>query len=192
MAKKHEEIDLETALKERFDRWDDIYNNGANDPFWSDNVNLNLVRNHIIYYKSEMEKKIVNGEYPEIYYRDTPQKIDGTYMARADEIRTNAEKVLKELETSENLSYLRQKIYTVHKSCKELNNAIYLVERSDALYNAVQNDNLVIMRRYKNADDIIDEINNCAKKMHEYVPPENTQLNLFDIAEEDNGFDLRL
>lgn len=34
--------------------WDDIYTNGCSDPFWPDGVNLNLVRNHIIYYLSQI------------------------------------------------------------------------------------------------------------------------------------------
>ena len=192
MAKKYEEIDLETALKERFDRWDDIYKNGANDPFWPDGVNLDFVRNHILYYKSEIEKNIKNGEYPEIYYRDVPPKIDSAYMARADEIRVNAEKTLKEFESSKNLSYLRRKIYAVDKSCKELNHAKYLVESSDVLSDAIQNDDLITMRRYENIDAIIAEINNCAEKLREYIPSKNIQLNLFDISDTDNDIDLRL
>lgn len=30
-------------------RWKDIYENGCSDPFWSDGVNLNLKRNHILF-----------------------------------------------------------------------------------------------------------------------------------------------
>lgn len=50
MARKKEEPNYIEELAERFDRWDDVYQNGCHDPFWSDGVNLNLIRNHILYY----------------------------------------------------------------------------------------------------------------------------------------------
>ena len=47
MAETAESIRAD-ALKE-LERWNAIRKNGSNDPFWPDGVNLNLVRNHIIY-----------------------------------------------------------------------------------------------------------------------------------------------
>lgn len=40
---------LKAELQRDIDRWNDIKANGCNDPFWTDGVNLNLKRNHIIY-----------------------------------------------------------------------------------------------------------------------------------------------
>lgn len=37
-------------------KWGDLYNYGGNDPMMSNDVNLNLVRNHIIVYKKELKK----------------------------------------------------------------------------------------------------------------------------------------
>ena len=60
------------------------YYNGCSDPFWANGVNLNLVRNHIIYYKRQMQK--ISEEYgcflPEIYYRELPPKVESNYMAK--------------------------------------------------------------------------------------------------------------
>lgn len=47
MAETAESIRAD-ALKE-LERWNAIRKNGSNDPLWPDGVNLNLVRNHIIY-----------------------------------------------------------------------------------------------------------------------------------------------
>lgn len=43
-----------------YKHWKDIYNNGCNDPFWCDGTNLNLVRNHIEYYRRKIEEMLGN------------------------------------------------------------------------------------------------------------------------------------
>ncbi len=45
-----EQIMLEAA------RWIDHRDNGCSDPFWTDGANMNLTRNHIEYYKREIER----------------------------------------------------------------------------------------------------------------------------------------
>ena len=44
------ESQLRAQLDAAYLRWDDIKKNGCSDPAWPDGVNLNLVRNHIIYF----------------------------------------------------------------------------------------------------------------------------------------------
>ena len=192
MAKKHEEIDLETALKERFERWDNIYKNGANDPFWQDGVNLKFVRQHIIHYKSEMEKQIKDGNFPEIYFRETPPEIENSYMARPDEIRRNALKSLETLKENKTLEYIKRKAVTMEKSFVDKTSARSLINSLTNLSDAIEKDDLVVMRRYENVDNLLSEIDRCAKKLQEYVPPENSQMTLFDMSEEDEILDLRL
>lgn len=49
-------------LQRDIDRWNEINQNGCNDPFWADGANMNLVRNHIIYdlrRLAELEQKPV-------------------------------------------------------------------------------------------------------------------------------------
>ena len=40
---------LAEVIRESHEQWKRLWENGGNDPFWTDGVNLNLVRNHIIY-----------------------------------------------------------------------------------------------------------------------------------------------
>ena len=40
---------LETQVQQDIERWNYLKENGCNDPFWPDGVNMNLKRNHIIY-----------------------------------------------------------------------------------------------------------------------------------------------
>ena len=72
-------------MNEQYLRWAHIYNNGSNDPCWPDGINLNLVRNHIIYYKKNIEKLCELRSLPvpkEIKYA-TPPEIDHNYNTKA-------------------------------------------------------------------------------------------------------------
>lgn len=63
-------------LENEFARWDYLYQHGGSDPFYPDGVNLNLVRNYIIYAKRHVAEAASDCELPEIYYRDTPPEVD--------------------------------------------------------------------------------------------------------------------
>lgn len=64
-------------------RWEDINQNGCNDPFWQDGHNMNLTRNHILYYKEMISTTCQeNGiSFPEEYYLQTPPEVANSYMA---------------------------------------------------------------------------------------------------------------
>ena len=46
-----------TEIENAYARWNHIANNGCQDPFWPDGCNMNLIRNHIIYWYSILETK---------------------------------------------------------------------------------------------------------------------------------------
>lgn len=58
-------------------RWNEIWERGCNDPGWPDGVNMNLVRNHIIYYKRRIQEICEeNGIIPpDEAYWDIPRKV---------------------------------------------------------------------------------------------------------------------
>ena len=70
-------------IRQSIQHWKDINQNGCNDPFWSDGTNMNLVRNHIIYYKRQLEDVCQSEgcDLPEEYYLATPPEVDNKYMA---------------------------------------------------------------------------------------------------------------
>lgn len=47
-------LELNEKIDKAVAHWHDIYENGCNDPFWEDGCNLELVRNHIIWYLREI------------------------------------------------------------------------------------------------------------------------------------------
>lgn len=65
------------------EHWEDINKNGCNDPTRQDGCNMNLVRNHILYYKRKIAE--ICGEknisFPSEYYLPTPPEAEDSYMA---------------------------------------------------------------------------------------------------------------
>ena len=74
---------LVSELAAEIAHWMNINEYGCNDPFWPDGCNMNLTRNHVIYYKRKIAEHC--GEYklplPDLYYRPTPPEVSETYVA---------------------------------------------------------------------------------------------------------------
>lgn len=72
---------LVAQCNERYDRWNYLHKNGGVDPFWSDGVNLNLIRNHIYYYKREI--KALCEQYdlviPSVVFRPIPLEMPNDF-----------------------------------------------------------------------------------------------------------------
>lgn len=66
---------------ERYARWTNLRINGGSDPFWSDGVNLNLVRNHIKYAKHQIKAHCATHGLviPAIYYKALPPKMPNDF-----------------------------------------------------------------------------------------------------------------
>ena len=75
--------ELSTDIIKEINSWVEKNENGCSDPFWTDGVNMNLNRNHIIYAKRQIEQ--ICQEYgiplPDEYYLATPPEVDPYYMA---------------------------------------------------------------------------------------------------------------
>lgn len=70
-------------IREEIAQWKEINQNGCNDPFWPDGVNMNLTRNHIIYYQRLIREICTENQlpFPEEYYFSPPPEVDKNYMA---------------------------------------------------------------------------------------------------------------
>lgn len=75
------------AIREEFGHWKHINQNGCNDPFWEDGFNMNLVRNHIVYYKNLIAQTCEENRLalPEEYYIPSPPEVDNEYMANLNQ-----------------------------------------------------------------------------------------------------------
>ena len=77
--------------------WKYSNENGCQDPFWADGVNMNLIRNHIIYAKNQILELAENGEeLPDEYYIPTPPEVDDNYIVKANKYYKVRSKRLEE------------------------------------------------------------------------------------------------
>ena len=80
------ENELMREIDKAYQQWQHIRLYGCQDPFWPDGVNMNLVRNHIIYYKEILSRRIGGQMTLESGFEIegiilTPPKVNNDYMA---------------------------------------------------------------------------------------------------------------
>lgn len=82
-------IEYRASITERLECWKNINENGCSDPFWTDGTNMNLVRNHIIYYKVKIAELCEKNKLPlpEEYFLPLPPEADKSYMAMLNQKR---------------------------------------------------------------------------------------------------------
>lgn len=71
------------CIRREIEHWKAINQNGCNDPFWTDGCNMNLTRNHIIYYQRLIREICTENQlsFSEEYYFSPPPEVDKNYMA---------------------------------------------------------------------------------------------------------------
>lgn len=169
-------------LIERFARWDFLYENGGSDPCWPDGVNLNLVSNHIRYYKQRIEEEYPDGSYPEIYSRPTPPEVDNNYMAKPDEIRMAARKSLEIYKADEDYRYILSHISLLGAKDQKRLCAGNVLGYVSHLEDCIQKDDLVYQRLHGNADRYLDSFKGCAKQIRELLSQKEQLPLLFSSA----------
>ena len=173
MSKRKHETDYAAELENSFARWDELFKSGGSDPFWTDGMNLNLVRNHIIYYKEQLAKQenTLLG-LPEIYYRELPPVVDCDYMARPGEIRENARKAMDIIDADENLKFIREQQPTLSEQQIKEWYITDVINYAENLHRAIREDDLVIMRRYENPERFLESFSAAARQIKD---PESQQ-----------------
>ncbi|MDR0819536.1 MAG: hypothetical protein LBN43_08210 [Oscillospiraceae bacterium] len=189
MAKKAQQEDYAQSLSQEFDQWERYYTHGGQDPFWADGVNLNLIRNHIFYYKHKIEETMKPSEYPNVYYRDEPPEVDPRYMARTDEIRKNAAASLERYLADPDYKFLCRRVESINpKQAKQIC-IRNVINYAQGLYDAIKRDDLVTMRRHERAEGYLKSFASCAEKVRNLKPPENEQLSMFGSYDGDEEED---
>lgn len=196
MAKKKEKEDLSGGLLESFERWEYLKEHGGSDPFYADGANMNLVRNHILYYKGRMveEYGADYGKYPEVFYREVPPEVREDYMARAGEIKDGAAQAMEAYISDPNFFYLlANKDMLTEKEAKQI--CLHSVlGYASGLAKAIKNGDLITMRRHAGRpESYLESFARCATQMMKLIDekkkePEqvqgNGQLSLFQFGME--------
>lgn len=189
MSKQREKSEVEQFdvlvrdCESSYAQWEAIYGYGCNDPFTEDGTNLNLVRNHIIYFKPEIEKfcESLAREPPPVLGRELPPEIPDDYMACADEIRVRAKAMLKRLKEYADYKELcacRRTLSPQQRKECHIDAVLAIVPK---LEHAVEEDSLVDLRRYGRQEMAFESI---TEKLAEAIalPGEEFQLSLYDAV----------
>ena len=166
MSKRNRETDYAAELEKEYAQWDEVFTKGGSDPFWTDGVNLSLIRSHILFYKEQLEKQ---GDslfgLPDIYYRETPPEVDSDYMARSDEIRENARKALEIIDADENLKFVREQAPSLSEAQYKQFCIAAVINYAENLRRTIAEDDLVIMRRYENPERYLESFESAAERI---------------------------
>lgn len=172
VAKKKEQEDLAKELAESYERWEYLRDHGGSDPSYADGVNMNLVRNHILYYKARMAERYGRDyeKYPDAFYRDLPPEVNENYMARAGEIKDGAARALESYLSDPNFRYLLvNRDMLTEKEAKRISLENVLKYASGLAW-AVREGDLVVMRRHAGRPEGYQEsFARCAARMMEIL-----------------------
>ena len=150
-----------------YEQWQSIFENGCQDPFWEDGINLNLVRNHIIYFHRQMNDLCEEIGYlkPEICSREIPKAVDPHYMAGTKEIEKQARKAFDLIEQCDD--YLELVSFEDQLTDKQKKAVYYSVTLGyvNNLKNAINGKDYVVMRRYRDGAWILESINKCLERV---------------------------
>ncbi len=169
-------------MEKAYSHWENLYENGGSDPFYADGISLNLVRNHIIFYKRRIEAERPEDMLSELYQRPLPPEVDPGYMARAEHIREHARESLARYKADPAYQYLwrhRKSLTTAEKSKTYLPSVLGYVT---GLELAIRNDDLLTMRRHETTDRYIESFHDCANRVRAVL--ENQEPNLFTMVAE--------
>ena len=196
MGKKKENENLAGELASSFAQWEYLIEHGRSDPFYADGTNMNLVRNHIMYYKNRMVEEYGADyeKYPEIFYRELPPEVKNSYMARAGEIKDGAAQALEYYISDPNFLYLlANKDMLTEKEAKQI--SLYnVLGYASGLAKAIKDGDLISMRRHAGRPEgYLESFAQCATRMMQLIDekkkaPEqvqgNGQLSLFQFGME--------
>ena len=185
MAKRKEPTTKEilAQLNERYARWEYLYQNGGSDPFYPDGENLNLVRNHIIYFKRQLEELQNQQREEQISLfesdpvtdtRPLPPKVDDGYMARSEQIRSDGLQTLRLLQADPDAQYVLHPPRISEAAAKKMSLSAYL-HYYHTLKHGLETDNLVDVRRYRNAEYWLECFREKAAEIRKIVEKESEE-----------------
>lgn len=148
-------------------RYEDLRVHGGSDPFWSDGVNMNLCRSHVMYFRKQVETELDPENYPEEYFLEIPAEVSVHYMADPDGIRSRSTAALEVLKENQDFQYLRSKLSgDMDKETSQCMNPVrYVLGMEDA----IRRDDLVVMRRCQDPEYYVKYLRESRKKLDEIL-----------------------
>lgn len=166
--------DYKAELKEEYERWNQLFREGGQDPFWPDGVNLNLVRNHIIACKRSLEQE--GGEMPEEYDWSLPPEVPPQYMARKKEIWYRGIENYQKYRTDANYLYLKEVSGSLPTKVKKESSIENVLGYEKALRRALEQRDYVVLRRHEHPEMYLESFARCREKIEELMAQEKEKM----------------
>lgn len=186
MGKK--ETDYGTELEKDYQRWFALLKQGGHDPTYTDGVNMDLVRRHIIIDKKYLEDK----EKPEEYGWPLPMEVPRSYMARAGQIWYGAIRSYQTYLEDENYQYLCQAADQLSSDIKKKSCLDNVLGYAETVRKALLRQDYVTLRLHEKPDRYLESFEGCRKRIGELLLQEQKkegqekdgtgQLNLFQMG----------
>ena len=158
------------SIENTYASWEKYRDEGGSDPSWADGVNMNLLRNHIIYYRKQLEELSENGEKPDILNRALPPEMPSDYMANADEIREAAGKSLEVYRSNPTYQWCIEQAKRIPEKLLKKTVIPNILGYVSELESSIRNDDLVSMRRHRDPQGYMDSFERCKQEIEKLLP----------------------
>ena len=157
-------------IEDSYNTWDAYMNGGGSDPTWEDGCNMNLVRNHIIYYRQQLLGMCSEDQLPEIFNRELPPEVSNKFMAQPDRIREDAQRALEVYKSNETYQWCKAQAERIPEKMLKKTTIPNILGYVSGLEHAIENDELVAMRRHRNPERYLDSFDRCKQEIEKILP----------------------
>ena len=156
--------------------WEKVYTYGDAESMCTDGIILNRYRQEILHVKSHLENLGSELSYA------VPEKMPEEYMAQAETIRTQAQKAAE--------VYFASKISYLNKKQRSETGVTEVYGKVQSLLNAVDEDNLVVMRELGTPGMLWEQIQESAKRVRS-IPFKITKTPEKEVIKKEDDYQIQ-
>lgn len=164
--------------------WEKVYTYGDAESMCTDGIILNRYRQEILHVKSHLENLGSKLSYA------VPEKMPEEYMAQAETIRTQAQKAAEVYFASDDYRYLMTKISYLNKKQRSETGVTEVYGKVQSLLNAVDEDNLVVMRELGTPGMLWEQIQESAKRVRS-IPFKITKTPEKEVIKKEDDYQIQ-
>lgn len=164
--------------------WEKVYTYGDAESMCTDGIILNRYRQEILHVKSHLENLGSELSYA------VPEKMPEEYMAQAETIRTQAQKAAEVYFASDDYRYLMIKISYLNKKQRSETGVTEVYGKVQSLLNAVDEDNLVVMRELGTPGMLWEQIQESAKRVRS-IPFKITKTPEKEVIKKEDDYQIQ-
>lgn len=164
--------------------WEKVYTYGDAESMCTDGIILNRYRQEILHVKSHLENLGSELSYA------VPEKMPEEYMAQDETIRTQAQKAAEDYFASDDYRYLMTKFSYLNKKQRSETGVTEVYGKVQSLLNAVDEDNLVVMRELGTPGILWEQIQESAKRVRS-IPFKITKTPEKEVIKKEDDYQIQ-